>query len=149
MFFVQNTQKLSVSRVEWNSFDHSAVALCFTTAAGQEGCWLDSLNCFDNRFNYFYDDCIDPDNPSSLIGLYSEDPHKLFPGWSKVIWELIERGEISIGMSEKMAEVACGDPLGREGSILSSGDVVSPIYNCRGKKFIVVNGKVAKYVESP
>lgn len=152
-FLVGNTQKVTVSGVEWSSsfklpYTARAVALCFRTALGQEGCWLGSPNCFDNRFQYDHDDCVNPEDPSSLHGLYSEDPHKLFPGWSKAVWELIESGEIAIGMSEKMAEVACGDPLGREGSILSSGDAVLPIYNCGGKKFIVVNGKVAKYVVS-
>ena len=105
-----------------------------------------SLNCFDNRFNFLYSDCVDPEDPSSLHGLYSEDPHKLYPRWSKAVWELIEKGEIAIGMTEKMAEVACGEPLSREGSVLSSGDVVSVIYDCHYKKFIVVNGKVARYV---
>jgi hypothetical protein len=149
--FAKNTEMLTVTRVDWG---RDGLLLCFETRPSQEGC-LRSPVAFHHRFIQFGPG-VGEAHPVDVkefckeasASFYCEDPRKLYPRWSKTIWELIENGEISIGMTEEMAEAACGAKLHREGSILASPDIVSPILSCRSKRFLVVNGKVARYVES-
>ncbi len=145
---VKNTEMLTVSRVAWGQSIHPE--LCLTTKANQEGCWSYFI-CYESRFTEAEPppQCADNTDLSVIVAnaLYSEDPRKLYPGWSRVIWSLIEKGEISIGMSEKMAEVACGGKLDRHGSILESQETVLPILGCGSKRFLIGAGKVIRYIE--
>jgi hypothetical protein len=143
---VRNTERMTASRPEWGAID--GPNLCFKTAGG-EGCLSEKV-CFDARFHPGYGEksCADGDGAGELLGrnVYLQDPHRLFPGWSPAIWAAIENREIAIGMTEKMAQVACGKELDREGSVLEKDGKVSAIYRCGDRSFLVVAGKVARYV---
>lgn len=139
---VKNIQKVTATRVEWGEWPYPLVILCVKTEAGEEGCADQRRrgSCFDSRFHLSQDaPCTGP--------FYLEDPHKRFPGWSKVTWELIENEKVAIGMTEDMVRLTCGAGLIRIGAILSGAEEVSPIYSCGDNRFIVEKGKVKNYYE--
>jgi hypothetical protein len=106
---------------------------------------------------------------------YLEDPRKLHPDWEDNIWRLIESGEVTVGMSEEMARMACGWQMKSTGSVLAGGEpstimMAHPLiivprttpslqsfskaasgtpvqYECNTKKFMVEEGRVTKQVE--
>ncbi len=61
------------------------------------------------------------------------------------MWALVEKGEVALGMTAAMAALACGPELESVGNVVS-GNTVSPIYECRDRRFLVENGKVTRYV---
>ena len=151
--FIPNLTKLTVSRIEWG---HPGIfarfSVYFKTPEGRE-----LLQTTPNGVAYvpmgflrqYYFERV----PYPITTyLYPKDPRELFPGWSKTIWQLIEKGEVAIGMTSDMAQLACAGRMIPSGAILSqspAGDELSIIYACEGKyqRFLVEKGKVTKYVE--
>jgi len=68
------------------------------------------------------------------------------PEWSAATWALIEKGQVAIGMTHEMANVACGENLVEAGAVLSATGSAT-IYQGCSTKFLVDGGKVTKYVE--
>lgn len=137
-----NIEPLTVTRIEWGYYGRP-VLLCMTNATGEEGCRLgdspgDLQYFFDPRFMTVFD-AVRYD-----AGLYAEDPRKRFPTWNADIWKLIESGTVAIGMTEDMAEVACGGMifLGVESD--SSGNLKMKYWCISGPDLVFINGKLAK-----
>lgn len=156
---VKNTQRVTVTRAEWKALKFGAryasgsILLCVKTDIGKESCILDDYGYVEPRLQGGYFDPRfqwDPYRNFPYLrdeAFYFEDPHKKFPKWSKQIWELIEDQEIAIGMTEDQARVACGANLSRAGVVLSSPDGSGVIYSCGGRKYLINNGKVIKFVQ--
>jgi hypothetical protein len=149
---IKKLQRLSVTRVEFGDYEQPVIIFA-KIENGQEG----QIYPFQKRT--FYDEKFHGlskySNPDYYLEYFLfEDPRKVHPTWGNAIWKLIEEGEVAIGMTEDMVKLACVDSmvngeLQGEGFVISpSGEEVSPIYKCSGRKFIVEKGKVTKYVDA-
>jgi hypothetical protein len=83
-------------------------------------------------------------NWSPEQNFFTDDPQKKFPKWKTDTWKLIRSGQVAIGMTKEMLDVACGIGLVQVGYVLSDGQS-SDVYECNGRKFLVRDGKVTKY----
>ena len=144
---LRNLQKATITRVE---FGHhlQPIYLLLKTEDGKEG-WLtgwDGYDYFDERFHI---------TPGRGVGTYhyshrfhTEDPRKLHPDWKDSVWKLIENGEMTIGMTEEMAKLACGRGIKPVGSLAPPpSDETSSIFECGCDKVLVEKGKLTKYIE--
>jgi hypothetical protein len=149
---IKKLQKLTVIRVEFGDYEHPVIIFA-KTDDGQEG------QIYPFQKNTFYDEKFHGLSKYSYPDYFSrtflfEDPRKTHPSWGNAIWKLIEEGEVAIGMTEEMVKLACVESmvdgkLQEKGFVLSpSGDEMSPICECSGKKFILEKGKVTKYVDA-
>ena len=138
-FDVPNAQPLEVVAAEWGT-DDRPVLLTLRTATGQQGCYYSNAH-FLARF------AIGSHQERPYMNrFYSQDPRKQHAQWPAATWALIEKGQVAIGMTQKMAEVACGENLVEVGAVLSPTGSAT-IYQGCGTKFLVDGGKVTKYVE--
>jgi hypothetical protein len=138
-FDVSNAAPLEVVAAKWGT-DDRPVLLTFRTATGQQGCFYSNAH-FLARF------AIGSHQERPYMNrFYSQDPRKQHPEWPATAWTLIEKGQVAIGMTHEMAEVACGENLVEVGAVLSATGSAT-IYQGCGTKFLVDGGKVTKYVE--
>lgn len=148
---LKKLQSITVTAVEFGDYEEPIVMVA-RTDAGREGriYLLGARGYFDESFHRLQRSSSggEPFSRSFL----SDDPRKAHPGWSDAIWRLIEEGEVGVGMTEDMVNLACvdsmaGEKLQSEGFVISpSGDEVSTIYKCSGKRFIIEKGKVTRFV---
>jgi hypothetical protein len=121
------------------------------TESGQEGC-LD-VEFWNGNYRMGLDERFHLEGSDGLMDrsfwdyFYSQDPHKLHPDWKPSIWQLIDQGKVAIGMTQQMAEYACGGGMEEAGVALDDSGGVATFYECHDRKFLVEKGKVTKYVE--
>lgn len=156
---VGQVAKLTVTRVEWGFAGFSPgsgnpIEAYFRTGAGEEGCpAFDSYTFLRKFYRQVRRGELDQ-RPLFTRDFYLEDLRKKFNGWSQGIWELIEKGEVAVGMTEEMARIACGGELEKVGVAVSRTSSIGQIYRgtenaaqgCR-KQFLVENGKVTKFLD--
>jgi hypothetical protein len=64
----------------------------------------------------------------------------------EVVWGAMFSPISGIGMTQELAELACGGRMVETGVELSADSQISPTYRCNAREFIVRPGKVAAYV---
>lgn len=145
---LKHLEKVTITGVEFGT--HLQGLYFFVkTENGQEGS-LDGYEGYDylgGRFHLLDPDATVPVRPYSYR-FYSNDPRKMHPDWSGQVWKLIEGGEVAIGMTGEMAEVACGREMKVIGFVLPpSGAGTSAIYECNKRRFLLEKGTVTKFVD--
>jgi hypothetical protein len=141
--WVKNTKRVLVTKVEWGS-ERDPIHFFVRTDDGLEGFIFyfgTTRVSFDDRF------CFAPCRSPELL-FFNEDPRTQYTEWSDAIWELIENGEVAVGMTEEMVRLACpGGKLRKFGSLLSDdSQSVAPIYLCfpTMQRFTIENEKVTR-----
>ncbi len=75
-----------------------------------------------------------------------KDPRKQHANWSAAIWKLILSGDVAIGMTEEMLDVACNYTVHIGYQI--TGNQTAAIRDCESKKkFLFRDGKVIAFVQ--
>lgn len=137
----KNLQHLTITRAEPGMEGHR-VHFLVKTDSGKEG-WIGGWTSH-----------VDVDEALALspkpIGeqFLLEDPRKKHATWKAGIWQLIEEGQVAIGMTEEMATLACGERMPKTGFVVSGDQEIGTIYACNGKQFLVDKGKVTRYIEN-
>jgi len=149
----RHIEPVVVTRVDWSyarewqpdGLRDATIELWLRSAAGTEGC-LETLSVPGLTFldRFYRHTTVGPDDL-----FYSADPRKSHPTWKPVVWDLLMQGEVAIGMTEEMVAVACGGSLEKarkDGMVLGESGIAT-IYGCGGRRFLLENGRVTKYVE--
>ena len=123
------------------------IILSLKTPSQSEGCLVDKI-AFVDDFNVGAQKMMRISYQEAFDDFFHlEDPRNAHSDWSDDIWSLIRKGRVAIGMTEAMAEMACGGQMEDEGYIVS-GPGVATIYKCpEGDRFVIEGGKVTKYAK--
>ncbi len=150
-FDVEPVTKLTVAGADWG---YRGLYLHVTSTSGVDGLYSSNQRfgfCIDSRFHVFQRgnswDGLCEKSWALSDDFFLEDPRKVHSSWSPDIWKLIVKGEVAIGMTREMLEVAC-HPIYQLGFKIDGNDT-SAIQQCGagGRKFLFSAGKVTAYTQ--